>query len=103
MTLGASLPLAGGQIVGYPFVTASVFHEFEGNVTASIAISGTLLIQGSDRLTASSIGTYAQFGGSAFESPDTGLFGFARVDYRTGENIKGYSVIAVSSPGRATS
>ena len=68
MTLGTSLPLAGGQIVGYPFVTASVFHEFE-DVTASIAISGTLPIQGSGHLTASSIGTYAQFGGSAFELP----------------------------------
>jgi opacity protein-like surface antigen len=95
VTLGTSLPFAGGQIVAYPFVTASVFHEFEGNVTASIAISGTLPIQGSGSLTASSIGTYAQFGGgSAFELPDTGWLGFARVDYRTGENIQGYSVIA---------
>jgi opacity protein-like surface antigen len=95
VTLGTSLPLAGGQIVAYPFVTASVFHEFEGNVTASIAISGALPIQGSGSLTASSIGTYAQFGGgSAFELADTGWLGFARVDYRTGENIQGYSVIA---------
>jgi opacity protein-like surface antigen len=93
--LGTSLPLAGGQIVAYPFVTASVFHEFEGNVTASIAMSGTLPIQGSGSLTASSVGTYAQFGGgSAFELPDTGWLGFARVDYRTGDNIQGYSVSA---------
>jgi Autotransporter beta-domain len=41
--LGTSLPLAGGQIVAYPFLTASVFHEFEGNVTASIATTGTIL------------------------------------------------------------
>jgi hypothetical protein len=95
MTLGTSLPLFGGQIVAYPFVTGSVFHEFEGNVTASIAINTTLPIQGSGSLTASSIGTYAQFGGgSAFELPNTGWLGFARVDYRTGENIQGYSVIA---------
>jgi Autotransporter beta-domain len=39
--LGTSLSLAGGQIVAYPFVTASVFHEFEGNVTAQLAASGS--------------------------------------------------------------
>jgi opacity protein-like surface antigen len=94
MTLGTSLPLAGGEIVAYPFLTASVFHEFEGNVTASIAIAGTLPIQGSGNFTASSVGTYGQFGaGSAFELADTGWLGFARVDYRTGDNIQGYSVI----------
>src|SRR5215467_11271395 len=96
--LGTSLPLAGGQIVAYPFVTASVFHEFEGDVTASIAATVTtpfppFAIPGSGSLTASSVGTYAQFGGgSAFELANTGWLGFARVDYRTGDNIQGYSV-----------
>jgi opacity protein-like surface antigen len=95
VTLGTSLPLAGGQIVAYPFVTASVYHEFEGNATASIVLNGTLPIQGSGSLTSSGIGTYSQFGaGSAFVLPDTGWLGFARVDYRTGDNIQGYSVIA---------
>jgi Autotransporter beta-domain len=95
VTLGTSLPLAAGQIVAYPFVTASVFHEFEGNVTASIALAGTIPIQGSGNFTASSIGTYGQFGvGSAFELPDTAWLGFARLDYRTGDNIQGYSVSA---------
>jgi hypothetical protein len=94
VTLGTSLSLAGGQILAYPFVTASVFHEFEGDVTASIAMSSTLLIQGSGSFAASSIGTYDQFGaGSAFSLPDTGWLGFARVDYRTGDKIQGYSVI----------
>jgi opacity protein-like surface antigen len=100
--LGTSLPLAGGQIVAYPFLTASVFHEFEGNVTASIATTGTFptpsgafQFGGSGNITASSIGTYAQFGGgSSFELADTGWLGFARVDYRTGDNIQGYSVSA---------
>src|SRR5215813_6051567 len=98
--LGTSLPLAGGQIVAYPFVTASVFHEFEGDVTASIAATVTtpfppFAIPGSGSLTASSVGTYAQFGGgSAFELANTGWLGFARVDYRTGDNIQGYSVSA---------
>jgi opacity protein-like surface antigen len=100
--LGTSLPLAGGQIVAYPFVTASVFHEFEGNVTAPIAVTGTfptafgaIPFQGSGNITASGIGTYAQFGaGSAFQLADTGWLGYARVDYRTGDNIQGYSVSA---------
>jgi len=99
--LGTSFPLAGGQIVAYPFLAASVFHEFEGNVTASITTAGTFLapgqfnFQGSGNITASSIGTYGQFGvGSAFELADTDWLGFARFDYRTGENIQGYSVSA---------
>jgi hypothetical protein len=68
-----------------------VFHEFEGYVTASIVISGTLPIQGSGSLTRSRIGTYAQFTGSsrsAFELPDTGWLGFARVGYRTGDKLQ---------------
>ena len=99
--LGTSLPLAGGLIVAYPFATASVFHEFEGNVTGTIAAVGTvptpvgaLQYQGGGNLTASSIGTFGQFGvGSAFQLANTGWLGFARVDYRTGDNIQGYSVI----------
>jgi opacity protein-like surface antigen len=100
--LGTSFPLAGGQIVAYPFVTASVFHEFEGDVTASLVASGsfpsnfgTFQFQGAGNLTAGSIGTYGQFGaGSAFQLADTGWLSFARVDYRTGEFIEGYSVLA---------
>jgi opacity protein-like surface antigen len=101
--LGTSLPLAGGQIVAYPFITASVFHEFEGNVSASLASTGTIPIpfgppiqfQGNGNLTASSIGTYGQFSaGSAFQLADTGWLGYARADYRTGDNIQGYSVSA---------
>jgi opacity protein-like surface antigen len=97
--LGTSLPLAGGQVVAYPFLTASVFHEFEGTATASLATTGTFLtspgpyqFQGGGTLTTSGIGTYGQFGaGSAFQLTDTGWVGFARVDYRTGENIQGVS------------
>jgi opacity protein-like surface antigen len=100
--LGTSLPLAGGQIVAYPFVTASVFHEFEGNVNASITTTGIFFtpsgdyhFQGGGKITASGIGTYGQFGGgSAFQLADTGWLGFARFDYRTGENIQGYSLSA---------
>ncbi|MBO0754434.1 MAG: autotransporter domain-containing protein [Bradyrhizobiaceae bacterium] len=92
--LATILPLPGGRIVAYPFVTASVFHEFEGDATAALvatgAIPGVIGFQGSGNFTTGGIGTYGQFGaGSTFQLPDTGWVGFARVDYRTGENIQG--------------
>jgi hypothetical protein len=75
-----------------------VFHEFEGTATASLATTGTFTslgtyqFQGGGNLTTSGIGTYGQFGaGSAFQLADTGWVSFARVDYRTGENIQGIS------------
>jgi opacity protein-like surface antigen len=97
--LGTRLALDGTQIVAYPFVTASVFHEFEGNVTASITTTGSVLppvglspFQGGANVTIGSVGTYAQVsGGSAFQLGHTGWLSYARFDYRTGENIQGYS------------
>jgi opacity protein-like surface antigen len=102
LKLSTSFPLAGGQIVTYPFITASVFHEFEGATTATLSSMGAvptgfgaIPFQGTSNLTASGIGTYGQFGGgSAFQFADTGWLGYARFDYRTGENIQGYSVSA---------
>jgi opacity protein-like surface antigen len=100
--LGTSLPLDGGRIIAYPFVTASVFHEFAGNPTASITANGifptpvgAFQFRGNGNLTVNSIGTYGQFGaGSAFQLADTGWLGYARVDYRTGDTIEGISVNA---------
>jgi opacity protein-like surface antigen len=112
--LGTSLPLYGGQIIAYPFVTASVFHEFASDATASIAVTGTFpspvgafQFRGNGNLTLSGVGTYGQFGaGSAFQLTDTGWLGYLRVDYRTGDNIQGYSVNAglryQLNPGTAT-
>jgi opacity protein-like surface antigen len=100
--LGTSLPLYGGQIIAYPFVTASVFHEFAANPAASLEANGLfptpigpVQLRGSGNLTANGIGTYGQFGaGSAFQLVNTGWLGYVRVDYRTGENIEGFSVNA---------
>jgi opacity protein-like surface antigen len=113
--LGTRLPLDGTQIVAYPFVTASVFHEFEGNVLTSITMNGSLVppvgrstFQGGANLTSSGLGTYGQFGaGSAFQLGDTGWLSYARVDYRTGEFIHGVSGSAglryqFDDPGHAT-
>jgi opacity protein-like surface antigen len=94
LRLGTSLLVPGTQIVADPFVTASLFHEFDGNVTSTLTVSGTsgpALIQGGGTLTSPGVGTYGQFGvGSAFQLAGTGWLGFVRADYRIGEFIQGY-------------
>jgi opacity protein-like surface antigen len=104
--LSTSVALDGGRIVAVPFVTASVFHEFAGDVKASVSaegmhgaidptdgtFSGDYMWKGTGTLTASRIGTYGQFGvGSSFMFANTGWLGFARLDYRTGDNIESLS------------
>jgi opacity protein-like surface antigen len=104
LKLRTSVALNGGQIVAYPFVTASVFHEFASDATASVVAandqyalppSGAYTYQGSGTISASRVGTYAQFGaGSSFQFAGTGWLGFARVDYRVGDNIQGVTANA---------
>jgi opacity protein-like surface antigen len=87
-----------GPITWQPYFTASVFHEFAGNVGARDVITGTgnpgldnaVLTSSTDR-----IGTYGQFGlGTAAVLGNSGWLGYGRVDYRIGENIEGWSVNA---------
>jgi opacity protein-like surface antigen len=97
LKLGTSLLVPGTQIIAYPFVTASVLHDFDGNITSTMTVqsgtSGPAQIQGGGILTAPGLGTYGQFSaGSAFQLAETGWLGFVRGDYRTGEFIQGYSV-----------
>jgi opacity protein-like surface antigen len=94
--LSTSMPLDGGRIVAFPFATASVMHEFAGDVRGSVSAMGIdtsgAFWQGGGTLTASRIGTYGQFGlGSSFMFANTGWLGFARVDYRIGDNIDSIS------------
>ena len=94
--LGTSVALDGGRIVAFPFATASVMHEFAGDVRASVSAMGIdtsgAFWTGGGALTASRIGTYGQFGlGSSFMFANTGWLGFARVDYRIGDNIDSIS------------
>lgn len=87
------------NIAWQPFVTASVFREFAGDVTTTqTAMPGTQAVCSSfgigcnATLTTSRVGTYGQFAlGIAGQVVDTGWLGYARVDYRTGENIDGVS------------
>lgn len=86
-----------GNVVWQPFVSASVFDEFEGGVTSSLrsnfsAISAPLPTL-SSTVSTGSLGTYGQFGlGIAMRTIDTGWVGYLRTDYRTGDNVEGWSV-----------
>jgi opacity protein-like surface antigen len=88
-----------GNVALQPFVTASILHEYAGDVTSRFRTADLLPINAllggfvSATQTTSRVGTYAQIGvGSAFQLINTGWLGYARVDFRTGENIEGVSV-----------
>jgi opacity protein-like surface antigen len=86
-------------VVVQPYFTASVFHEFLGDVTARSLEAGTgnpgidgLLLTSTSK---GGIGTYGQFAlGTAAVFGNSGWLGYGRVDYRTGEHIEGWSVNA---------
>lgn len=106
----ASVRLGRNFIVGplglQPFITASVFHEFAGNVRTSIFSSydpygqlaglpaGTLsLLDTNTSVTSRRIGTYGQFsGGLAGQILNTGWLGYVRGDYRTGDRVDGWGI-----------
>jgi outer membrane autotransporter protein len=73
-----------------PFVTGSVWREFEGNTMTTFQAAG-----GNVPISVSRIGTFEQVGlGVAGQVLNTGLLGFVRGDYRFGENIHGYALNA---------
>jgi len=89
--------LSSGNIIWQPFFTASIFHEFAGDVTTTLAPAAAFnpFDIAPATLKTSRVGTYAQFGlGTAAVIGNTGWLGYGRVDYRTGDNIEGISVNA---------
>ena len=85
-----------GNFILQPFASASVFHEFEEDVTASLMSNFPALGLGLPTLRSgvsiSSFQTYGQFGlGVAAQVPNTGWLSYLRVDYRTGDYIEGWS------------
>jgi opacity protein-like surface antigen len=96
-TLRLGTNFTTGQIAWQPFVTASVFHEFSGDVTTTMTANGALfgLPNFSANLSTDRVGTYGQYAiGTAAAIINTGWLGYARFDYRSGENIEGWSVNA---------
>jgi hypothetical protein len=62
---------------------------------ASVCPGNPPLFIGTGTITTSRIGTYEQFGlGSTFLLVNTGWLGYARADYRTGDNIEGWNLNA---------
>jgi outer membrane autotransporter protein len=84
-----------GNLALQPFVSASVWHEFAGNVTTSFSGSDQFGIglTTSSELTSTRVGTFGQYGvGVTGQVLNTGWLGYARLDYRKGDNIEGTSV-----------
>jgi opacity protein-like surface antigen len=90
------------NVIWQPFFTASVFHEFAGNVVTNYSslpngtriniADGVVPASISQQTSTSRVGTYAQYSlGVAAQLVNTGWLGFVRVDYRNGENIEGWA------------
>ena len=87
-------------VLWQPFASASVFHEFAGNVvsnatslpnSAFFGVGGTPITFNQTTST-SRIGTYGQYSlGVAGQVVNTGWLGFVRVDYRNGDHIDGWT------------
>src|SRR5262245_18414982 len=98
LSLRAGTCVVLGHVVLQPFASASVFHEFQDDVSSSLAsdfsaigmpgvptLSSTVSVTGPR--------TYGQFGlGAAAQVLDSSWVGFLRADYRTGDQIEGWSV-----------
>jgi opacity protein-like surface antigen len=98
--------VASGNMIWQPFASASVFHEFAGNVTSTASsvpngafgfvgfcpfcIVTPITLTGTNSTTR--VGTYGQYSlGLAGQVANTGWLGFVRVDYRNGNNIDGWT------------
>ena len=72
-----------------PFVSFSVWNEFEKQSSANVVLGGSTV-----PLLATRVGTFYQAsGGLAFALTGTGAIGFVRGDWRKGDSIEGYSIL----------
>jgi opacity protein-like surface antigen len=88
--------IATPTVIWQPFASASVFHEFAGNVTSNYtslnAVINAAPFTYNQSTTTSRVGTYGQYSlGLAGQIVNTGWLGFVRVDYRNGNNIDGWT------------
>jgi outer membrane autotransporter protein len=80
-----------GNVVYQPFVALSVWHEFDSNATANYTAIG-LAAPSTATNNVPNIGTYGQYSlGVSGQVVNTGWLGFARVDYRSGNRLEGWS------------
>jgi opacity protein-like surface antigen len=87
--------LQSGNVIYQPFAAVSVWHEFDGDIQANYSICMACLgLTGSagGSITAPNVGTYGQYSlGINGQIVNTGWLGFARVDYRSGDHLEGWS------------
>jgi opacity protein-like surface antigen len=92
--VGTSFDVGGVSLS--PFATASVWHEFAGNTSANATFlpnTGFAPGPGAFDISSTRIGTFGQYSlGVGATVPGTGWLGYARVDYRNGQNIDSLSV-----------
>lgn len=98
LTLRAGTVINSDRVTWQPFASASVFHEFAGNISTSAAsipngaFVGAVPITIAGANSTTRVGTYGQYSiGLAAQVVNTGLLGFVRVDYRNGQNIDGWT------------
>jgi opacity protein-like surface antigen len=90
------------SVIWQPFASASVFSEFAGNTTSNFISNNALFFPAgggaaipttvTGAVSTSRVGTYGQYSlGLSGQVVNTGWLGFARVDYREGANINGWT------------
>jgi opacity protein-like surface antigen len=87
-----------GDFIWQGFGSASVFHEFAGNIiSTSTSLPNSVFVGAVPSLfnqttSTTRIGTYGQYSlGVAGQIVNTGWLGFVRVDYRDGDHINGWT------------
>lgn len=103
LSLRGGTTITSGSMIWQPFASVSVFREFADPVTSrytSINAVQTPLGGGppfnqatfTQTTSTTRVGTYGQYSlGIAGQVANTGWLGFARVDYRNGDNINGWT------------
>jgi opacity protein-like surface antigen len=98
--------IESGNVIWQPFAAVSVWHEFGPNVTSTattcsgcafvsvsvppVSVSVPVTVTGTS--STSTFGTYGQYSlGVSGALAGTGWLGFARVDFRDGPNLQGWS------------
>jgi outer membrane autotransporter protein len=90
-----------GNVIWQPFAAVSVWHEFGPNITANatscancvgLLVGPPLTTSVTGTASLSNFGTYGQYSlGISGVLAGTGWLGFARVDFRDGPNLEGWS------------
>jgi outer membrane autotransporter protein len=79
--------MQSGNLIYQPFVALSAWHEFGDDVHATFTDPTQTI-----GITLPNIGTYGQYSvGVNAQIANTGWLGYARVDYRNGDHIEGWS------------